>query len=180
MSFLAPQAYTKETLSKAFDWLQYQPDQVKQVATSPDVLVGLFLKAQRQGIDNIDIDAPVSSKKFLSDLKNLKKDIAQFEDGAGSSSSAPQTTYMQPPEHNGTQNNVQNAMQNSVQTQVTQTTTVSETKSMSLNSTSLLSALDPQSLQSIRIVQERFNLSSPQEALRMIISVGTKQIAHWP
>ncbi|MBY0385244.1 hypothetical protein K2X05_08810, partial [bacterium] len=80
MSFLAPQAYTKETLSKAFDWLQYQPDQVKQVATSPDVLVGLFLKAQRQGIDHIDADAPVSSKKFLSDLKNLKKDMAQFED----------------------------------------------------------------------------------------------------
>lgn len=180
MSFLAPQAYTKETLSKAFDWLQYQPDQVKQVATSPDVLVGLFLKAQRQGIDNIDIDAPVSSKKFLSDLKNLKKDIAQFDDGSGASGTSPQTTYMPPPEPTSVQNTVQNSMQNSVQTQVTQTTTVSETKSMSLNSTSLLSALDPQSLQSIRIVQERFNLSSPQEALRMIISVGTKQIAHWP
>lgn len=158
MSFLAPQAYTKETLSKAFDWLQYQPDQVKQVATSPDVLVGLFLKAQRQGIDHIDADAPVSSKKFLSDLKNLKKDMAQFED--------PNT-----------------APQSSVQTQVTQTTTVSETKSMSMNastSTSLITNLDAQSLQSVRAVQERFNLSTPQEALRMIISVGSKQIAQWP
>lgn len=164
MSFLAPQAYTKETLSKAFDWLQYQPDQVKQVATSPDVLVGLFLKAQRQGIDNIDVDAPVSSKKFLSDLKNLKKDMAQFEDPTtGSHVTAPQ---------------------NSVQTQVTQTTTVSETKSMSMNTAvptqNSLGQLDAQSLQAVRVVQERFNLSSPQEALRMIISVGTKQIAQWP
>lgn len=157
MSFLPPQAYTKETLSKAFDWLQYQPDQVKQVAVSPDVLVGLFLKAQRQGLDHIDVDAPVSSKRFLSDLKNLKKDMAQFDDGSSSA-------------------------QNSVQTQVTQTTTVSETKSMNVNSSasSLLGALDAQSLQSIRIVQERFNLSTPQEALRMIVAVGTKQIAHWP
>lgn len=159
MSFLAPQAYTKETLSKAFDWLQYQPDQVKQVATSPDVLVGLFLKAQRQGIDHIDVDAPVSSKKFLSDLKNLKKDMAQFEDPATSA-------------------------QNSIQTQVTQTTTVSETKSMSMNAPTpnqnLMAQLDAQSLQAVRAVQERFNLSSPQEALRMIISVGSKQIAQWP
>lgn len=166
MSFLPPQAYTKETLSKAFDWLQYQPDPVKQVATSPDALVGLFLKAQRQGIDNIDVDAPVSSKKFLSDLKNLKKDIAQFEEPESSSLVSPTSINAQ--------------LQNAVQTQVTQTTTVSETKSMSVNMNTASLSLDPQSLQAIRLVQERFNLSSPQEALRMIIAVGTKQIAHWP
>ncbi len=174
MSFLPPQAYTKETLSKAFDWLQYQPDQVKQVAVSPDVLVGLFLKAQRQGLDHIDVDAPVSSKRFLSDLKNLKKDMAQFDDGSGS------TQTLSPPQVMS--HSAPSSMQNSVQTQVTQTTTVSETKSMNVNSSaaSLLGALDAQSLQSIRIVQERFNLSTPQEALRMIVAVGTKQIAHWP
>ncbi|MBY0386406.1 hypothetical protein K2X05_14720, partial [bacterium] len=76
------------------------------------------------------------------------------------------------------------APQNSVQTQVTQTTTVSETKSMSLNAAApannWITQLDAQSLQAIRSVQERFNLSSPQEALRMIISVGSKQISHWP
>lgn len=174
MSFLPPQAYTKETLSKAFDWLQYQPDQVKQVAVSPDVLVGLFLKAQRQGLDHIDVDAPVSSKKFLSDLKSLKKDMAQFDDGSGTTQTLNPTPVMS--------HAAPSSLQNSVQTHVTQTTTVSETKSMNVNSSasSLLGALDAQSLQSIRIVQERFNLSSPQEALRMIIAVGTKQIAHWP
>ena len=159
MSFLAPQAYTKETLSKAFDWLQYQPDSVKQVATSPDVLVSLFLKAQRQGIDNIDIDAPVSSKRFLTDLKNLKKDFAPFEESVG----------------------VSQQMSQQVSQQVSQTVTVTETKAAhGPFPASSLQSLDQTSLQAVLDVQTRFNLSTPQEALRMLISVGTKQIRQWP
>lgn len=178
MSFLAPQAYTKETLSKAFDWLQYQPEEVKQVATTPDTLVSLFLKAQRQGLDHIDADAPVSSKKFISDLKNLKKDIAQFEE--------PPAVYQQPqpPIPQAMQEaaiSSYSAYQGTLQTQVSQTTTVSEVKSVSSSQTTFLSqALDNQSLQAIHAVQERFNLSSPQEALRMLIAVGAKQIGQWP
>jgi hypothetical protein len=157
MSFLAPQAYTKETLSKAFDWLQYQPDAVKQVATSPDVLVSLFLKAQRQGIDNIDVDAPVSSKRFLSDLKSLKKDFAPFEEPQAASQ-LHQTQLSQ-----------------------TQTVTVTETKASSVPvQGSYLQQIDQNSLLAIQEVQTRFNLSTPQEALRMLISVGAKQIKHWP
>jgi hypothetical protein len=180
MSFIAPQAYTKETLSKAFDWLQYQPDQVKQVATSPDALVGLFLKAQRQGLDHIDVDAPVSSKKFIADLKSLKKDIAQFEENPSVTPSpmttptAPPPVFAQPPPQ------ATNSFQTSTQTQVSQTMTVSETKSIHTNTTLPFAALDPHSLQAIQIVQERFNLSSQQEALRMLIAVGAKQVAQWP
>jgi hypothetical protein len=175
MSFLAPQAYTKETLSKAFDWLQYQPDSVKQVATSPDVLVSLFLKAQRQGIDNIDIDAPVSSKRFLTDLKNLKKDFAPFEDSLGGGASSPvmQNTSMQ--------TQVSQQMSQQVSQQVSQTVTVTETKAANVPfQVSYMQSLDQGSLQAVLDVQTRFNLSTPQEALRMLISVGTKQIRQWP
>ncbi len=175
MSFLAPQAYTKETLSKAFDWLQYQPDSVKQVATSPDVLVSLFLKAQRQGIDNIDIDAPVSSKRFLTDLKNLKKDFAPFEEslGGGAPSGAMQNSSMQ--------TQVSQQMSQQVSQQVSQTVTVTETKAASIPfHASYMQSLDQGSLQAVLDVQTRFNLSTPQEALRMLISVGTKQIRQWP
>lgn len=175
MSFLAPQAYTKETLSKAFDWLQYQPDSVKQVATSPDVLVSLFLKAQRQGIDNIDIDAPVSSKRFLTDLKNLKKDFAPFEEslGGGTPSGTLQNTSMQ--------TQVSQQMSQQVSQQVSQTVTVTETKAANIPfQMSYMQSLDQASLQAVLDVQTRFNLSTPQEALRMLISVGTKQIRQWP
>ncbi|MCC6138013.1 MAG: hypothetical protein IT287_05235, partial [Bdellovibrionaceae bacterium] len=80
MSFFAPQAYTKETLSKAFEWLQHQPVSVRQAAANPDMLVSIYLQAQRQGIQRIDADAPVSSRKFLDDLKVLSRDFAQFDD----------------------------------------------------------------------------------------------------
>lgn len=170
MSFLAPQAYTKETLSKAFDWLQYQPESVKQIATSPDVLVSLYLKAQRQGIDNIDIDAPVSSKKFLTDLKNLKKDFAPFEESLGG---APQSASLQ--------TQVSQQMSQQVSQQVSQTVTVTETKAATIPfQTAYMQSLDPNSLQAVYDVQARFNLSSPQEALRMLISIGAKQVRQWP
>jgi hypothetical protein len=185
MSFLAPQAYTKETLSKAFDWLQYQPDSVKQVATSPDVLVSLFLKAQRQGIDNIDIDAPVSSKRFLTDLKNLKKDFAPFEESLGGGAPSPvmQNSSMQNStmQNSTMQTQVSQQLSQQVSQQVSQTVTVTETKAANVPfQVSYMQSLDQSSLQAVLDVQTRFNLSTPQEALRMLISVGTKQIRQWP
>src|SRR6476646_5452101 len=89
MSFLAPQAYTKETLAKAFDWLQHQPAHIAQAATTPDNLVAIYLKAQRHGgaasisataAAETSNDAPVSSKRFIDDLKSLRKDLANFEE----------------------------------------------------------------------------------------------------
>ena len=51
--FLPPQAYTKDTLLKAYNWLQSQSDQVKELATTPDQLVSLFLKSTRLGQDSL-------------------------------------------------------------------------------------------------------------------------------
>ena len=174
MSYMAPQAYTKETLVKAFDWLQHQPANVKQVATSPDVLVGLYLKAQRQGINNIDADAPVSSKKFIDDLKSLKKDFAQFEDPSASSNTsptsesaptiAPQGASMAPPPPPQPQ-----------QAPMMYSQPIKAPVYPTYNSM----ALDETSLSMLNNVQQRFNLSSPQEALRMVISVGFQHISRW-
>ncbi|MCA0187824.1 MAG: hypothetical protein LCH90_17875, partial [Proteobacteria bacterium] len=49
MNPLPPQAYTKETLVKAYQWLQHQNGSIKEIATNPDILVSLFLKAKLQG-----------------------------------------------------------------------------------------------------------------------------------
>jgi len=179
MSFMAPQAYTKETLVKAFDWLQHQPANVKQVATSPDVLVGLYLKAQRQGIVNIDVDAPVSSKKFIDDLKSLKKDFAQFEEPRSAQANvtpmapvaptvvteepAPNYTPPPPPQQATSSpvfhNNILIAQQPS--------------------SPRGPQEFDEKTRESLDYIQQRFNLSSRQEALRMAIAVGIQRISRW-
>lgn len=182
MSFIAPQAYTKETLAKAFDWLQHQPTNLKQVATSPDVLVGLYLKAQRQGITNIDADAPVSSKKFIDDLKSLKKDFAQFDEPKRanviynpSPAATPVATIehpMPPPPPQG----ASSASPSYTMTSIQQTQTIHHA---SVNNSENDLSLDEASMSHLVNIQQRFNLSSPQEALRMAISVGAEHISRW-
>jgi len=71
---LPPEAFTKKTLQDAFNWLQDQPEPVKASVHTPERLVSLFRKSQR--LD--DQDAPVSSKKFLDDLKSLATSLDQF------------------------------------------------------------------------------------------------------
>lgn len=77
---LPPQAYTREMLTTAFNWLQTQPDSVRKMATSPDTLVCLYTRAQRSGANLLDADAPVSSQAFMSDLKNLAEGLRAFDD----------------------------------------------------------------------------------------------------
>lgn len=162
MSFLAPQAYTKETLAKAFDWLQHQAPEVAQAATTPDNLVAIYMKAQRTGQLNLDMDAPVSSKKFIDDLKSLKKEMAPFEDAVPVAK--PEVMPTPPPSFSSPQMYVRE--------------TASFTRETAQPPASL--QLDARSLEAVTEIQNRFNLSSPQEALRMLISVGQKHIGHWP
>jgi hypothetical protein len=93
-STLPPQAYTREILATAYNWLQRQPDSIKKLATTPDALVGLFIRAQRYGPANLESEAPVSSQHFVSDLKNLAADMKQFDGHTSSSgsSAAPSST----------------------------------------------------------------------------------------
>ncbi len=71
---LPPQAYTRETLQEAFNWLQEQPEPVRATVHTPERLVSLYQKSQRMN----EYDAPVSSKKFIDDLKNLATSLDQF------------------------------------------------------------------------------------------------------
>jgi hypothetical protein len=79
---LPPQAYTREILTSAFNWLQTQPESARKLATTPDALVGLFMRAQRFGNSSPEQDAPVSSQNFMSDLKSLAEGLKQFEQPA--------------------------------------------------------------------------------------------------
>jgi hypothetical protein len=76
---LPPQAYTRETLSTAFQWLQHQPEHIKKLAQTPDALVGIYMRAMKFGNASPEADAPVSSQTFFSDLKNLTEAFKQTE-----------------------------------------------------------------------------------------------------
>src|SRR4051812_36697176 len=65
---LPPQAYTKETLQKAYAWLLTQSPSIKDMATSQDMLISLYLKAQRNG--DASLETP-SIQNFKQELKNL-------------------------------------------------------------------------------------------------------------
>ena len=65
---LPPQAYTKETLQKAYTWLLNQSPSVKDLATTQDMLVSLYLRAVRNG--EISNESP-SIQNFKQELKSL-------------------------------------------------------------------------------------------------------------
>ncbi len=44
---IPPQAYTKETLAQAYNWLKDQPEEVARYATNPDRLVAIFLRSKK-------------------------------------------------------------------------------------------------------------------------------------
>lgn len=50
------------------------------MATTPDALVGLYMRAKRFGASSLESDAPVSGQNFISDLKNLAEGLKQFEE----------------------------------------------------------------------------------------------------
>ncbi|PWU21646.1 MAG: hypothetical protein C5B49_02335 [Bdellovibrio sp.] len=76
MNPLPPQAYTRETLIKAYEWLQSQAPNVQQLATTPELLVSLFQKAKIQSSEALDRS---NAQNFKSELKNLASRVGEFE-----------------------------------------------------------------------------------------------------
>lgn len=127
-----PRAYTREILTTAFNWLQSQPDSVRTQATTPDALVGLYMKSQRGSAfaaaqPGFDAEAPASSQAFMSDLKNLAEGLKEFDDSRGPRAITPPATsranhgssptYPQAPLQTSLQTSLQAPLQTSLQTQ---------------------------------------------------------------
>lgn len=83
---LPPQAYTRDVLMKAFEWLNTQPPSVRERAGTADSLVALYLQAKRRGAtaDGTPLQweqpSPASVEAFKADLKNLAEGLRQFDD----------------------------------------------------------------------------------------------------
>lgn len=160
MNPLPPQAYTKETLLRAYHWLQNQPGSIKEMALTPDILVSLYLKASRDG--DQALERP-SIQNFKSELRNLAGLMGELESGPAPSPTAsppvppPVTTAPPPPAK-------------SPQPQIEVKTPVSEPPKPSMEPALEIPDLSTGAL--IREIKQLFNLSSDQEALRMLVKIG--------
>ena len=72
---LPPQAFTKETLSKAYSWLLTQNSSIKEMASTQDMLISLYLKAQRSGDAALETPSIQNFKQELKSLANLMGDL---------------------------------------------------------------------------------------------------------
>lgn len=143
---LPPQAYTKETLQKAYAWLLTQSASVKDMASTQDILVSLYLKAQRNG--EASLETP-SIQNFKKELKNIASMMTDLQPAAEVNTA--KSTPVLPPIENDF----------SIETP--------------FEASALTSKLDPQSLQALVDVKTTLNLSSEAEALRALIALGYKQ-----
>lgn len=141
---LPPQAYTKETLLKAYSWLQNQNSHIKELATTPDILVSLYIKAKMNG--SAALEAP-SIQNFKSELKNLAGMMGEFE----SPEKKPNSVIQMQPQPSAA---------------IPQPQEIED-------------KLDSRSMTMVREIKNEFNLSSDQEAIRLLISIGHKKLKSW-
>jgi hypothetical protein len=147
---LPPEAYTRETLQAAFDWLQTQPEVLRASVHTPERLVSLYQKSQRLN----DLDHPVSSKKFVTDLKNLASSLDQFSDISSPTTPAPE-------------NKIKDKIQENLPP-------VPDPVSSAATMT-----FDDKTQTYLSRVRERFNLSSDNEALRLLVSLGYEKFSQF-
>lgn len=151
MNPLPPQAYTKDTLLKAYQWLTGQSASIKEMASSPDILVSLYLKATRDG--DSALERP-SIKNFKTELKSLAGMMGELDRGPLATTPMPQSFMSSP----------QQAMETTTQTVVLSQQTTTPAQS--------LDSLDARTRDMIREVKEGLNLSSDMEALRLLVKLG--------
>lgn len=172
MNPLPPQAYTKDTLTKAYMWLVHQNDSIKELATTPDILVSLFLKAQRNGEEALDTPSIQNFKNELKSLAGLMGELdnktpspmASAVQGAPLAQpyhqSAPQAQVFHPAppvQQVRVQNNVHNNQVNIQNNHL---------------SVDLVGQLDAKSRLMVTEVREQLNLSTDLEAVRLLLSLG--------
>ncbi|MCK5921221.1 MAG: hypothetical protein KAG66_09785 [Methylococcales bacterium] len=174
MNHLPPQAYTSETLRKAYAWLRTQPDEIKEVAKSAEILVGLFLKAQRHGDHSLNNP---SMQNFKSDLKNIQNLMVEFD------TTAPQTSNGETKADTTNHGSPAPRAASPSASSSSQATTSSPSGPTSNPATStprstdagLKDILDRKSFAMAHEVKIAFNLSSEDEAVRLLISLGFQQ-----
>ena len=153
-SLLPPQAYTQETFVEAYAWLQHQPPSIRELARSADDMVSLFKQQQR-----IRQRTPANSEEFKSDLKSLAQDLKEFE-GEEEKEALPPLSALYSP----------------LSTPSPATMPSPAPPQTSLPSPSRKIILDEKTQTSLNIAREQLNLSSHNEALRVLVVLGLEKM----
>lgn len=90
---LPPQAFTKETLQKAYTWLLTQNSSIKEMASTQDMLISLYLKAQRNGEAALETPSIQNFKQELKSLANLMGDLQTAPAAAAPTQQTAAPTY---------------------------------------------------------------------------------------
>lgn len=179
MNPLPPQAYTRDTLLKALRWVISQPEHIKEMANTEDLVVSLYLKAQRQGEEALERP---SIQNFKNELKSLAGMMGELE--GQKLSQAQNTATNNSHFQNSSPNMNQQANHQTAPTPVApppsaQSIHASHYQTQAPRELDLKSVLDLKSWSMIQEVKNAFNLSSETEVLRLLISLGyhkSKQI----
>jgi hypothetical protein len=157
---LPPQAYTKEDVSKAFVWVQTQPEFVKNMATTKEALIALYLQARRNGVSSLEHNiVPASTKDFQSQLQSLAGELNQFEKEKKTFiPSAP----LNPTPHEST-------------TQEPKPESRSEERKRHVES-NVGFALDPKSQAMVDSVKANLNVESENDIIRMLMVLGYERL----
>jgi hypothetical protein len=180
---MPPQAYTKETLQEAFEWWSEQTDDLRSQIQDKDDLVGYYLKSH--GIksytpENSEGFTRTAKESFSSELKGLAKNLEDFEDyTAPSAQSKKVSNYRE--QRVETQPSFQIPFPDLSKTLVPASddkTPVSSSLQVKpkANIQNSFFKLDAQSKETVRRAKEALNLSSEDEALRALISLGKSRI----
>jgi hypothetical protein len=186
MNPIPPQAYTKDSLLKAYSWLQNQDSSIKEMATTPDILVSLYLKATRDG--DAVLDRP-SIQNFKHELKQLAGMMGEFEkeiieEKIQKEQNKPQASaavaadpLSNPLSQAFVSAGLEKAMENfnSQSNPVSFMAPVAKNNAENVNKkgdVSLLNGLDAKSLVLISEIKTNLNLSSDLEALKFLIQTG--------
>lgn len=168
MNPLPPQAYTKETMLKAYQWLMGQSSSIKEMATTPDILVSLYLKTTRDGSAALDRPSIQNFKNELRSLAGMMGELDRPPVATPTPVMMPQSTVMvQPPTPPMPPAPAPMPVQNQTQVSYTEKTLTATTRNHDV-----LDVLDLSTRDMIQEVKEEFNLSSDLEALRMLVKIG--------
>lgn len=183
MNPLPPQAYTKDTLLRAYAWLQNQSASIRGMATTPDILVSLYLKTTRDGEEALDRP---SIQNFKNELKSLAGLMGELEIGQSRPNSAQAPKVKSPSAEELAK---QAYLAASASTSIADfnsnfippasaspppqaSSTAKATSATRSTGFSLPTGLDPLSVQMLEEIKNGFNLSDQSEALRMLIKLG--------
>ena len=166
MSFMAmnplpPQAYTKDTLLRAYAWLQNQNPSIRAMATTPDILVSLYLKTTRDG--DASLDRP-SIQNFKNELKSLAGLMGELEISQKIETQKAIPSQRPPP--------ITPMAYSTDEKPFLASSKISEPLGTGSLATLNSENLDTLSIEMLEEIKNGFNLSDQKEALRLVIKLG--------